>query len=106
MSRVNNHNVDLNHQILHHHDQMMQVWQWLHHSVTLDGGEKVTKQGLDSIMKEELGKLRQKLGAERYSKGHFEEAAKMFHDFSTSDKLADFLTLAAYERLVQQQSRM
>lgn len=72
----------------------------------LDGGETVTKEGLESIMEEELSKLRQKLGSKRFDGGHFKEAAKMFHDFSTSERLADFLTLAAYERLVQQNSRM
>lgn len=74
--------------------------------MTLDGGETVTKDKLDKIMEEEMGKLRQKLGNQRYQRGHFKEASKMFYDFSTSKQLADFLTLAAYERLVQQKSLM
>ena len=74
--------------------------------MTLDGGETVTKERLDKIMEEEMQKLKQKLGDQRYQQGHYKEASKMFHDFSTSKQLADFLTLAAYERLVQQKSRM
>lgn len=57
-------------------------------------------------MTEELSKLEQTLGHQRFQQGHFQEAAAMFKEFSTSNQLADFLTLAAYERLVQQRSRL
>lgn len=76
-----------------------QVWQWLHHRVELDDGQVMTTERLSKIMEEELAQLKQKLGAQRYNGGHFSEASKMFYQFSTSDRLADFLTNAAYVRL-------
>jgi malate synthase len=74
--------------------------------VKLDDGQVMTTQRLSKIMDEELAQLRQKLGAQRFDGGHFAEASKMFYQFSTSAKLADFLTNAAYERLVQVDSRL
>lgn len=44
------------------------------------------------------------LGESRWSRGHFPEAIKLFHEFSTSAQLADFLTIAAYDAVVAQDS--
>ena len=44
------------------------------------------------------------LGEARWSKGHFPQAIKLFHEFSTSNELADFLTIAAYDAVVEQDS--
>ena len=74
--------------------------------MTLDDGQVLTRDRFAKIQEEELSKLRDQLGADRYDRGHFNEAAKMFFTFSTSDELADFLTLPAYERLVQSEARM
>lgn len=41
------------------------------------------------------------VGPKRYESGNFVEAADMFGHFSTSSELADFLTLAAYDIIVQ-----
>jgi len=57
----------------------VQVWQWLRD--------------------EEMGRLKGRLGAERWGRGHFPEAIRLFREFSTSKTLAPFLTLPAYERL-------
>jgi len=74
--------------------------------VKLDDGQVMTTERLSKIMDEELAQLRQKLGAQRFDGGNIAEASKMFYQFSTSAKLADFLTNAAYERLVQVDSRL
>ena len=88
------------------HRLCVQVWQWLHHKVKLDDGQVLTTERFAKIMDEELAKLRQTLGAQRFDGGHFAEARSLFYNFSTSKKLADFLTLAAYDRLVQNSSRL
>ena len=84
----------------------LQVWQWLHHQVKLDDSQVMTAERFSRIMDEELEKLRGQLGPQRFDGGHFAEARALFYNFSTSKQLADFLTLAAYDRLVQQSSRM
>ena len=44
------------------------------------------------------------LGEARWNRGHFPEAIKLFHQFSTSSELADFLTIAAYDAVVERDS--
>ena len=48
-----------------------------------------------------MGKLREQKGDERYFGGHFEEARGLFSRFSTSEELSDFLTVPAYEFIVE-----
>ena len=45
--------------------------------------------------------LHGQVGPARFESGNFVEASEMFGHFSTSPELADFLTLAAYDVLVQ-----
>ena len=52
------------------------------------------------VLDEEMAKLRKQKGDERYFGGHFEEARGLFSRFSTSEELSDFLTVPAYEYIV------
>ncbi len=76
-----------------------QVWQWLRHKAKLDGGQVLTEDAFHRMLDEEMGRLKGQLGAERWARGHFPEAIRLFREFSTSKTLAPFLTLPAYERL-------
>ncbi len=77
-----------------------QLWQWVHNPKgVLNDGRKVTLDLVREMTKEELAKIRDAIGAERYDSGKFDEAAKLFDDFVANDELAEFLTLAAYEQL-------
>ncbi|CAK0786075.1 hypothetical protein CVIRNUC_009288 [Coccomyxa viridis] len=81
-----------------------QVWQWLHHKARLDNGQVITKEGFGKMLQEEMQKLRKELGEARWTRGHFPQAIELFHKFSTSAELADFLTIAAYDAVVEQDS--
>jgi malate synthase len=74
-----------------------QVWQWIRHGATLDGGRKVDAGLFRSVLDDEM----QRLGA---MGGRFTEARALFETLSTAAECADFLTLPAYERLVQDES--
>jgi malate synthase len=76
-----------------------QVWQWIRHGATLADGRIVTADLVRSIMDEELAKLRDRLGAERFDGGHFGLAAELFDRMATAETVEEFLTLAAYEHL-------
>jgi malate synthase len=69
-----------------------QLWQWIHHHAHLDDGRAVTAEMYRQIRDEEL----QKIG----SRPHLERAAAIFDDLILNDELADFLTLPAYEELL------
>jgi malate synthase len=77
-----------------------QVWQWIRSPKgKLDDGKKVTADLFRQILAEELQKIRTSVGEERFLKGRYSEAAKLFSDLTTSDIYVDFLTLPGYELL-------
>ena len=76
-----------------------QVWQWIHHKARLGDGQVLTKESFSRMLDQEMDTLKGQLGPERWARGHFPEAIRLFREFSTSATLAPFLTLPAYERL-------
>ncbi len=77
-----------------------QVWQWIRHGASLDDGRKVTLDLFRRVLEEEMERIRDEVGHERWSSGRFREARELFEALSTSEECADFLTLSAYERLL------
>jgi malate synthase len=77
-----------------------QVWQWIHHPKgILSDGRKVTIELFEQILAEELQKIKTTIGEELYNASKFELASDLFHKMTTSEELADFLTLPGYEFL-------
>jgi malate synthase len=77
-----------------------QVWQWIRHpDGKLSDGRKVTKKLFREILAEELTKIRQAIGVDRFAKGKFEIARDLFDQMTTDDEFAEFLTLPGYEKL-------
>ncbi len=77
-----------------------QVWQWIRHPEgRLIDGRKVTKELFRSVLDEELEKIKNALGAERFTKGKFEIARTLFDKITTDDEFVEFLTLPGYEKL-------
>jgi malate synthase len=65
-----------------------QIWQWIKHRAALDDGRTVTKPLVQQLIAQE-------------SAGSLAPARALFEAVATSDELADFLTLPAYEILVK-----
>jgi malate synthase len=76
-----------------------QVWQWLHHRTRV-GGEPLTRQRLARVIEEELARVRDEVGPDRFELGRFAEARGLFERVVTSSELVEFLTLPAYEELL------
>jgi malate synthase len=77
-----------------------QIWQWLRFGARLEDGKKVTPQFFERCLAEEMERVRQEVGAERFSKGRFKEAVDLFRRMSTSKNFETFLTLPAYRKIV------
>jgi malate synthase len=76
-----------------------QIWQWIRHPKgCFADGTKVTAPLVEQVLGEELGSLREQMGA-GYSQSKFEEAGELFLAISTADEFVEFLTLPAYEHL-------
>jgi malate synthase len=76
-----------------------QVWQWIHHGVSLAEGQKVTSDLVKKIEQEELAKIRTTVGDQSYASGRYDEAVSLFDLVALSEDFAEFLTIPGYERL-------
>jgi malate synthase len=76
-----------------------QLWQWLRYGAALADGRKVTVELYQRLLAEELEKIKGEIGAERYARGHFPAAIKLFMEMAQAEKMEEFLTLPAYEQL-------
>jgi malate synthase len=77
-----------------------QVWQWVHNPRgILADGRKVTLPLVRQFIEQELDRIRRERGQERFERGHFPEATRLFDELVASETLAEFLTLKAYERI-------
>jgi malate synthase len=76
-----------------------QVWQWIRHGARLSDGRIVTRELVQSIMAEEMARIRAAVGATASAAGRYEPAAKLFVEMMTSDEFVEFMPSLAYEFL-------
>src|SRR6059058_2884339 len=77
-----------------------QVWQWIRHpDGKLSDGRKVTKKLFREVLTEEIAKIKQAIGVDRFARGKFEIARDLFDKMTTDDEFAEFLTLPGYDKL-------
>lgn len=76
------------------------IWQWIKHSQHLSNGVLVTNALFKEMLVQELAKVKEEVGAERFTHGRFTEAAVILEQITTADELVDFITLPGYELLV------
>jgi malate synthase len=77
-----------------------QVWQWLHHGARLVDGSVVTRELFARVVEEEMERVRDEVGLEKFSTGKFTAARALFERLSTSEAFEEFLTLPAYAQLL------
>ncbi|KAF5476602.1 hypothetical protein F2P56_003339 [Juglans regia] len=81
----------------------VQNWQWLKYGVELNGdglGVKVTKELFGRVVEEEMARIEREVGKDKFQKGMYKEACKIFTRQCTAPILDDFLTLDAYNHIV------
>lgn len=81
----------------------VQNWQWLKYGVELNGdglGVKVSKELFGRVVEEEMVRIEREVGKDKFKKGMYKEACKIFTRQCTSQTLDDFLTLDAYNYIV------
>jgi len=77
-----------------------QIWQWLRHQVSV-GGTVLDTVRLRATLEEEMQQVRAEVGEETFTAGHFREARQIFEQLCMDREFCEFLTLPAYERLLQ-----
>ncbi len=76
-----------------------QLWQWVHHGVTLDDGRTVTAELVRQTLDEETAKIHAAVGDETWEAGRPRETREVFESVALTEPLIEFLTLPAYELL-------
>jgi malate synthase len=74
-----------------------QLWQWLRFGAKLDDGRPITIGLYETLLHEELAKIREEYGAAVYDGGRFPEATELFMRMVKSEQFDEFLSLPAYE---------
>lgn len=81
----------------------VQNWQWLKYEVELDGdglGVKVCGDLFGRVVDEEMARIEREVGKEKFRKGMYKDACKIFTRQCKASTLDDFLTLNAYNNIV------
>jgi malate synthase len=77
-----------------------QLWQWIHHpSASLSDGRKISGNLYRQFLAEEIEKIKTLYGSQAYPESKMNTAIELFDELVTSKQFAEFLTLAAYEKL-------
>ncbi|MFW6089496.1 MAG: malate synthase A, partial [Gemmatimonadota bacterium] len=76
-----------------------QVWQWIRHRAPLDDGRVVTPELVRHVIDDEMSRMPEEVGAERFADGRFDEARILFERLCCGERLEEFLTIPAYTLL-------
>ncbi len=74
-----------------------QIWQWIKTKSALNDGRIINKELYEDFREGEIVKIKLLFGEEKYQKGKFEIAIKMFNDLVLQENFEEFLTLPAYQ---------
>jgi malate synthase A len=77
-----------------------QVWQWMHHGARLDDGRVVTPALVRELLADEMAAVRTELGPFRNGDGRLKDAIALFERLVFSASFEEFLTVPAYEFLL------
>jgi malate synthase len=76
-----------------------QVWQWIRHGARLDDGRTVTRELVETVLEQEMARIRADVGEDVWHKGRPDETRDVFARIALRDDLPEFLTIDAYDRL-------
>lgn len=77
-----------------------QLWQWLKHACNIDGVGPFTPALYEQWKAEELIKIKDLVGEQRYSQGKFDKATQILDQLVLAPHFEEFLTLPAYELIL------
>ena len=78
-----------------------QVWQWVRNGVKTKDGTVVTRELVNDMIGKQLKNIEQEMGRDNYNAERFEEAKFVFTELCFSKKFIEFLTLPAYQRILE-----
>ncbi len=76
-----------------------QLWVWLKYKAKLDDGRTVDEKLIDVLIKDELSKIKSRIGEKNFDSVPFVEASKIFKEMIIKKDFDDFLTIPLYEKI-------
>ncbi len=70
-----------------------QIWQWIHHKKVLSDGRTISIQLINKFIDEEVSALKDSI--------YLRQASEIFRSVSSREEFSEFLTLEAYDRLIE-----
>ena len=67
--------------------------------------QKHINTNVKNIVKEEMVQIKKEVGEQKFEKGNYERAAKMFEEMSIANQFEDFLTVPAYNEIIRSEAR-
>ena len=77
-----------------------QVWQWMRHRARLDDGRVISDELVRELLASERDALRAAVGEVAFERGKYAEAVALYEDLVFSRHFEEFLTIPAYEHLL------
>lgn len=75
-----------------------QVWQWLNNpNSALEDGSKISDELYSSLLAEQIEKIRDMVGEEKFNNGKYRRAAEIFDSLVREKMFTEFLTLKSYK---------
>ncbi len=74
-----------------------QVWQWIHSKAKMDDGREINLALYEDIRDDEIEEIKQSVGSQAYQDGMYIQAICLFNKLVVQDTWEDFLTLSAYD---------
>jgi malate synthase len=82
-----------------------QVWQWNKHHCKTSAGKEIDPEYVKKIVKEEMVQIKKEVGEQKFAKGNYERASKMFEEMSIASQFDDFLTVPAYNEILRSEAK-
>jgi malate synthase len=78
----------------------VQLWHWLRHGARLEDGRELSVPLAERLLDQEMCRLLAEVGEPRFVAGRYREARDLLHRLVTGRDFVEFLTLPAYELLL------
>ena len=76
-----------------------QLWVWLKYKAKLNDGRIIDEKLIDQLIKDELNKIKKRVGEKNFTTIPFTEASNIFKKMISKNDFDDFLTLPLYEKI-------
>jgi len=76
-----------------------QLWQWMQAGAKTDEGTLIAPNYIESLIPEEIEKIKNYVGEEAFQKGRFVDAIALFKELIFGEEYFEFLTLPAYKMI-------